>query len=143
MSRFLGHVLLCAIFVMSGIQKLTEPAGVAGYLLGGGLPKVLKKFDIPVKLGKAEAEMLVLAVGGIMVACSLCIVLGQFRRLAAALLAFTLFNVTIFMHVDVENPAKTAQSEMIQVMKNASIIGGLLLVATAGGNKVPAKLKKQ
>lgn len=144
MMRFLALVLLVTIFVMSGVHKVTNPDAIAGHILAGGLPKFLKTNGIPVKLGKDEARLLALAVGGSFIGLSAFIVLGVMRSFSALLLAFILVNVTVFMHVNLENPAATSENDMIQVMKNMSIIGGLLFVATSGARKAasaPASAK--
>ncbi len=113
----IGRVLVVAIFIWSGFGKLMNPAGAASAIAGKGLPQpqVLAYLTIAAELGL-----------GILVA------VGYQARLAAlALAAFTL--VTIFYFHDFWHmTGDAARTNMIQAMKNLSIIGGLLMIAAIG-----------
>jgi len=151
MVKIVAYGLLCGVFIASGLAKVQNPTAMGQYILGGGLPKALKMLDVPVPFGPKEAELLALVTGVLMLACSAMIVLGVMRQVGAALLAFVLFNVTVFQHINIEDPAKTPQDQVIQALKNASIIGALLLVSQSGGGSTrktatpaaPSPKKKQ
>ncbi len=105
----IARVLLCLVFVHAVIGKLTGFAGVAGMIAGRGIPLA------PVLLAAAMALM---AVGSVLV------ISGYRARLGAILLLLFLVPTTLLFHNDVADP-----QERIALLKNLSIMGGLLLVA--------------
>ncbi len=105
----IARVLLCLVFLHAVIGKLTGFTGVAGMIAGRGLPIA------PVLLAAAMALM---AVGSVLV------ISGYRVRLGAILLLLFLVPTTLLFHSDVADP-----QERIALLKNLSIIGGLLLVA--------------
>jgi putative oxidoreductase len=105
----IARVLLCLVFLHAVIGKLTGFAGVAGMIAGRGLPLA------PVLLAAAVALMLV---GSVLV------ISGVRVRLGAILLLLFLVPTTLLFHNDVSDP-----QERIALLKNLSIMGGLLLVA--------------
>jgi putative oxidoreductase len=112
-----GRVLLGLIFVVSGFGKITGFAGTAAYMASKGMPmpQVLLVGAIAVEL-----------VGGLMLFAGL-----KARWAALALFLFIIPTTYVF-----HNPAgldgQAAQVQMIQLMKNLSIMGGMLLVAAFG-----------
>jgi len=105
----IARVLLCLVFLHAVIGKLTGFGAVAGMIAGRGLPLA------PVLLGAAVALM---AVGSVLV------ISGVRARLGAILLLLFLVPTTLLFHSDVADP-----QERIALLKNLSIMGGLLLVA--------------
>ncbi|AFY29710.1 DoxX family protein [Cyanobium gracile] len=105
----IARVLLCLVFLHAVIGKLTGFAGVAGMIAGRGIPLA------PVLLAAAVALM---AVGSVLV------ISGIRARLGAILLLLFLVPTTLLFHSDVADP-----QERIALLKNLSIMGGLLLVA--------------
>ena len=105
----IARVLLCLVFLHAVIGKLTGFAGVAGMIAGRGLPLA------PVLLAAAVALMLV---------WSVLVISGVRVRLGAILLLLFLVPTTLLFHNDVSDP-----QERIALLKNLSIMGGLLLVA--------------
>ncbi len=105
--------LLAVIFLMSGLQKLGDPAGTAAYIASGGLPGWLVWPTILVEVGAGRA-----------------LVPGFQARLAALALAGLSLLVGVFYHLVPAFAAEgmAARMQMILVTKNASIAGGLLLV---------------
>ena len=105
-----GRVLMSAIFIMAGYNKITGYAGTAGYMESMGVPGALLPLVILLELG-----------GG------LALLLGCQARVAAFLLAgFTLIAGFIFH----SNFADQMQS--IMFMKNLAMAGGLLFVTAFG-----------
>jgi putative oxidoreductase len=106
-----GRVLLALIFIISGYGKIGGYAGTAGYMASKGMPmvEVLLPLTILVELG-----------GGLLLA------IGWKARWAAAALFLFLIPVTLVFH----NPAGLAPAEagqqMINLLKNVSIMGGML-----------------
>lgn len=108
----IGRLLLAAIFLLSGFGKLADPAGTIGYITAMGLP-------LPMV---AYAGAVAVEVGG-----GLMLVLGFHTRLAAlALAGFSIVTGLAFHN------AVGDQNQMIHLMKNFAMAGGLLQVFAFG-----------
>jgi putative oxidoreductase len=108
--HILGRILLAVIFVMAAIGKIKDPAGTTGYMQSVGLPALLLWPTIALEL-----------LGGIAIA------VGYKTRLAVfALATFTIVAAVIF-HRNFAD-----QTQMIMFLKDVSITGGLLLLASSG-----------
>ena len=119
----IGRILLALIFVLSGIQKITNFSGTAGFMAMNGVPAVtlLLILSILVELG-----------GGVAV------VVGFQARWAAIVMFFFLIPVTLVFHVHgyqvamQHNQLPMAVMQKINILKNISIEGGLLMLAAFG-----------
>jgi putative oxidoreductase len=110
-----GRVLIAAIFVMSGLGKVADPAATLAYMKAAGLPLA--------PLGLAVAALIELG-GGIALA------LGYRTRLAATVLAgFAIVTALVF------HSALSDQNQFIHFFKNVAIAGGLLQVVAFGGGQ--------
>lgn len=112
-----GRILLALIFIISGFGKITGYAGTAGYMASKGLPLVdlLLVLTILIELG-----------GGLLIAVG-----WQARRVAALIFLF-LIPVTLVFHNPAGLDPAAAQQQMIQLLKNLSIMGGMLGVFAFG-----------
>ena len=111
-----GRIFLAAIFVLSGIDKLTDPAATLGYIGSVGLP-------LPtLALGGA---ILVEIVGGVALIAGY-----RTRSVALALAAFSIATAIIF------HSAPGDQNQLIHFLKNIAIAGGLLQVAAFGSGPI-------
>jgi len=110
-AALIGRILLALIFIISGYGKITGYAGTAGYMASKGLPMValLLPLTILVELG-----------GGLLIA------LGWKARWAAAVIFLFLIPVTLVFHNPVGLDPAQAQQQMINLLKNVSIMGGML-----------------
>jgi len=108
----IGRVLMATIFVMSGIGKLFAPAATMGYIASSGLPFA------PLALAVAIAVELG---GGLLLALGI-----RTRLVAAALAAFSIVTGLAFHH------AVGDQNQMIHLLKNIAMAGGLLQVVAFG-----------
>ena len=110
-AALIGRILLALIFIISGFGKITGYAGTAGYMASKGLPMVaiLLPLTILVELG-----------GGLLIA------LGWKARWAAAVIFLFIIPVTLVFHNPVGLDAAQAQQQMINLLKNVSIMGGML-----------------
>ncbi|MDH4274508.1 MAG: DoxX family protein [Gammaproteobacteria bacterium] len=107
-GNLIGRVLMAHIFLLAGLSKISGYAATQGYMQSMGVPGAL----LPL--------VIVLEVGG-----ALALILGWQTRIAAfALGAFTLVAGVIF-HGNVGD-----QMQMIMLMKNIAITGGLILLGT-------------
>lgn len=117
-----GRWLLAAIFLISGIGKLFNPAGTIGYIASVGLPLPQFVFVLTV----------VLEIGG-----ALMLIAGYRTRIAAlALAGFTLAAAVLF-HGNVGD-----QNQFIHFLKNVAIIGGLLQVAAYGAGRLSVDARR-
>lgn len=104
-----GRVLLAAMFLLSGIGKISGYAGTQGYMESMGVPGALLPLVIALEIVGAIA-----------------VIVGWRTRLAAAGLAvFTLAAGFIF-HGGAE------QMQQIMLFKNVAIAGGFLLLVARG-----------
>jgi len=112
-----GRLLLALLFVVSGFGKITGFAGTAGYMASKGMPmpEVLLVGAIVVEFA-----------GGLMLAA------GWKARWAAAAIAAFLIPTTLIFHNPAGLAGQEAQNQMIQLMKNLSILGGMLYVVAFG-----------
>jgi len=107
-----ARVLLAALFLVSGVEKLFAPAMIQGYIASEGLPFPPLVYAITV----------VIEVG----AGALLLVGFRTRLMAGVLAAFTVAAALIF-HRALGDP-----NQFVHFMKNLAIAGGLLHVAAVG-----------
>jgi uncharacterized membrane protein YphA (DoxX/SURF4 family) len=116
-ATLLGRVLLALIFVASGLVKAFDAARAAESMTTKGLPMA------SVLLWVAIACELVGA---------LSLVLGFRARAGAALLLIFLVPTTLIYHNFWSLAGGERILQMLQFLKNAGIMGGLLLVCAYG-----------
>ena len=106
-----GRILLALIFIISGYGKIGGYAGTAGFMASKGLPMVdvLLPLTILIELG-----------GGLLIA------IGWNARWAAAVTFLFLIPVTLVFHNPAGLAPAEAQQQMINLLKNVSIMGGML-----------------
>lgn len=112
-AEVIGRVLLAAIFLISGIGKISAYAGTAGYMASMGVPGALLPLVIATEVLGALA-----------------IIVGYRTRVTAFLLAgFTMLAALIFHH------NLGDQIQMIMFLKNVAITGGFLLLVVHGAGR--------
>ena len=106
-----GRILLVILFIFSGVGKITGYEGTSGYMSSHGVPlvSILLPLTIIVELGGAFA-----------------LILGWFARPVALILFLFLIVITWVFHTT-GDPANN-----IQLLKNISIMGGMLMLAAHG-----------
>ncbi|TNG00851.1 MAG: DoxX family protein [Gammaproteobacteria bacterium] len=115
-----GRILLAHIFVLAGLNKIGGYDGTQAYMESAGVPGML----LPV--------VIILEIGG-----GLALIAGWFTRYSAYVLAgFSIFAAVLFH----SNPGD--QMQMILLMKNFTIAGGLLVLATAGAGALSLDARK-
>jgi putative oxidoreductase len=112
-STLVGRILLGAIFLLSGINKIADPAGTQGYMAAMGMTWGTTLFYLGATL---------IEVGG-----GLSLWLGYWTRTGAALLIGFMIPTTLIFHTNFADP-----NQMIHFMKNLAMTGGLLYLATYG-----------
>ncbi len=104
---------LSAIFILSGVSKVSTFEMTQGYMEAFGLPGILLLPTIAFEIGTGLA-----------------LLLGIFTRYAAFLLSgFSIVTALVF-HLDFAD-----QVQQIMFLKNLAMAGGLLLLAKTGAPK--------
>ena len=111
-----GRILLATIFVLSGFNKLTAIDGTIAYMNHGGVPM---------------ANLLIYPTILIEIGGGLLLMLGWQTRVVALIVFLFLIPVTLLFHNPVADPAH-AQTQMINLLKNLSIMGGMLQLMAFG-----------
>ncbi|HEY6051790.1 MAG TPA: DoxX family protein [Thermoanaerobaculia bacterium] len=112
-----GRILLAAIFILSGVGKITAWSGTAGMMAAKGLP--------------APQVLLALAIafeilGGLSVAT------GYRARTGALMLIVFLILATLIFHNFWAYQGGEREMQMAHFLKNVAILGGLLIVVARG-----------
>lgn len=124
----LGRVLLSAIFLMSGANKIMNWSKTAEHMEGEGMQYV------PFLLAAA----IVFEIGG-----GLSLLLGCWARLGAFLLIVFLIPTTLIFHDFWTYEGSEQQTQMINFMKNLAIMGGLLIVFALGAGRLRVTGRKK
>jgi putative oxidoreductase len=120
-----GRILLALIFVLSGFGKIMNMTGTAGYMSHVGMPPAL------IYPGLIVSILVELGLG-------LLVMIGYKARWAAILMFLWFIPVTILFHLipwmdaRAKGNAAMALMQQINVLKNISIMGGLLMLAGFG-----------
>jgi len=111
-APIIARILIALVFLYAGWGKITGFDGTVGYIASAGLPfpEVLAIVAIIIEIG-----------GGIL------LILGhKVREAAIALVIFTVIASVAF------HPFWSDPSQTMMFLKNAAIVGGLLLAARGG-----------
>jgi putative oxidoreductase len=122
----MGRILLSVIFLLSGVSKLMDWNGTAAYMQAKAMPAV--GFFL-------AAAIAVEILGG------LSLLLGMKARLGATLLFLYLIPTTLIFHNfwGVESGPER-MNQMLHFLKNLTIMGGLLVVASVSESILRARL---
>jgi len=115
-----GRVFLSAIFLLSGINKLTDWSGTADHMAHEGM--------VAVPLMLAGAVAVELAAGG-------AVLFGCYARVGALALAAFLVPTTLIFHDFWAYSGDARMNQMQHFMKNLTIVGGLLVLAAYGAGR--------
>jgi putative oxidoreductase len=119
-----GRVLVSVIFVLSGLTKIVDWNSNAQYMASAGLPLI---------------PLLLIAASITEVAGGLSVLLGWKARWGALLLFLYLIPVTLIFHNFWDYSGIEMQTQLVNFLKNLSIMGGLLLVAAYHGTALTAE----
>lgn len=109
-GELLGRVLLAAIFLLAGLNKISAYEGTAAYMSSVGVP------------GALLPAVILLEVGG-----ALAIIAGFFTRITAVALAGFCVLSGILFHSNLAD-----QMEFVLFFKNIAMAGGFLILAVHG-----------
>jgi putative oxidoreductase len=113
----LGRVLLSAIFIISGISKIGNFGATRDAIVAHGVP---------------VAGLFVVLSLVIEIAAGVCILIGLQGRISAMLLMAYLIPVTLIMHNFWSYMGPEHQMQLVNFLKNISIMGGLAQIAAMG-----------
>lgn len=108
-----GRLLIAALFILSGLGKLADPAGMQGYIASVGLPLPAVGYFIAISIE---------------VGVGLMFLVGFKTRIAAGILAAFTIATALAFHNGLGD-----QNTFVHFFKNISIAGGLLQVVAFGG----------
>lgn len=131
----LGRFLFVLIFILSGAQKLMDIPGTAT-AIGGKvfLPEMLAAYtpQLETMTGMTTPTMLAILVGVIEIGAALMIAANIGLRAGAVLLILFTIAATWYFHAFWTMEGPDRQANMIQALKNLSLIGGLLVIFAIG-----------
>jgi putative oxidoreductase len=113
-----GRVLLCTIFLISAA--------------GNKIPNFSAVADVMGKVGIPAPRVMLVGAIVFLLAGSLSIILGYKARIGAGLLLVFLLLATYYFHHFWTFSAQEQQEQMIQFMKNLSMMGAMILVIANG-----------
>jgi len=117
-ASLLGRVMLAFIFLMSAVgNKIPQFEATAGYMAAEGVP-------LPKLMLVGAIAFLILG--------SLSVIAGFKARLGAALLLVFLVLATYFFHDFWTFEGQERQTQMIQFMKNISLMGAMVFLIANG-----------
>jgi len=111
-TLLIGRILVAFIFLMAGINKIGNPSGTQAYMAAFGMP-----FTGFFLVGAIAIEIL----------GSLSLIAGYYTKLGAWALIIFMIPTTLIFHTNFSD-----QNQFIHFMKNVSMTGGLLYIATYG-----------
>lgn len=126
-TNLLGRLLLASLFLPAGISKLTGFEGTVGYFSSLGLA-------VPALLAVAVITLEI--VGGI------ALLVGFRTRISAVILALFTLGASVVGHAYWAVPADQVFVAKLLFYKNIAIIGGLLVLASAGAGALRIDRKK-
>ncbi|XZE19530.1 DoxX family protein [Pirellulaceae bacterium SH449] len=124
-----GRIIIATIFLMSAVgNKIPNFSGVSQYMASEGVPM--------------PSLMLV---GGIafLIAGSLSVITGYKTQIGAGLLLVFLILATYFFHDFWSFEGEARQQQMIQFMKNLSLMGTMVFLMANGPGLLGADARKQ
>ena len=125
--NLVGRIAIAALFLPAGISKLLGVEGAAAYFASLGLPAL---------------TILVWGVIAIEVFGGLALILGFHTRFVAFGLALFTLGASIIGHPFWAAPQDAVFIAQLLFMKNMAILGGLLVLASAGGGSFSLDARK-
>ena len=127
LSTVLGRVMIATIFLMSAVgNKIPNFDSIASYMGSEGVP---------------QPQVMLAGAIAFLIAGSLSIILGYKARIGAALLFVFLVLATYYFHDFWKLRGQDQQLQMIQFMKNLSMMGAMLFIIANGSG--PMSLDKK
>lgn len=125
-TNFIGRFLIVVLFLPAGISKLTGFDGTVGYFSS---------------IGIAMPAIAVVATIVVEVIGSLLLLVGYKTRMVAFGLAIFTLVASITGHAYWATPSEHAYVAQLLFFKNIAVIGGLLVLASAGAGSISVDSK--
>jgi putative oxidoreductase len=140
----IGRILLVAIFIFTGAQKLLNIAATAQYISAKIPTDMLADLAAPLveMTGMPVAQLIAVLAGVVELVCGVLIAFNVGTRGAALLLVLFTLAATYFYH-DFWNMAGAERDNNMQhALKNLAVMGGLLVLFALGSRRPlpPARL---
>jgi putative oxidoreductase len=116
-TALIGRVALAAIFLVSGSAKIVDVAGTAEHMAAVGIP---------------YPQTLAMVAGVVEILGALSLALGALTRIGALGLILFLIPTTLLFHDFWSLEGGERQTQLVQLLKNVGIAGGLLLLLSYG-----------
>ena len=130
-----GRILFVLVFILSGAQKLMDIVGTAN-TIGAKvvLPDALAAYTPQLEsvTGMTTPTMLAILVGVVEIGAALMIAANIGARAGAVLLVLFTIAATWYFHPFWDMAGAERDANMIQALKNLSLIGGLLVIFAIG-----------
>ena len=138
----IGRILFAILFIVSGANKLLDiPATTAMVGSKVTIPAAMSEYTAQVEsaTGMTTPQMLAITAGVIELVCGFMIALNFASAFFALLLAFTIVVITFYFHDFWNMTGDAAKGNMINAMKNLSLVGALFVIAGIGGRRRAAQ----
>jgi putative oxidoreductase len=131
----LGRILFVLVFILSGAQKLMDIPGTAT-TIGSKvvLPEAVAAYtpQLEATTGMTTPMMLAILVAVVEIGAALMIAANIGARAGAVLLILFTLAATYYFHPFWGMAGPEREANMIQALKNLSLIGGLLVIFVIG-----------
>lgn len=134
-ALILGRILFVLVFILSGAQKLMNVQGTADQIASKVvLPEVVTTYAAQLETATSMTTpyMLAILVIVIEIGAALMIAANLGARAGAVLLILFTLAATYYFHPFWAMEGDERQANMIQALKNLSLIGGLLVIFAIG-----------
>jgi uncharacterized membrane protein YphA (DoxX/SURF4 family) len=132
----IGRFLFAILFIVSGLLHLLDLAGTTEAIAAKVMmPAAISEYvtQLEAVTGMPMAHMLAIAAGGLELVGGLAIAFNLGALVFAVLLVLFVIAATFYFHDFWTQAWPDAKGNMIQALKNLSLIGGLLIIAGIGG----------
>ncbi|MEI9923383.1 MAG: DoxX family protein [Bradyrhizobium sp.] len=129
-----GRILFAVLFIFSGGSKLLDLTATAQVTEKVVIPAVLATYASQLSdlTGMTMPMMLAIAAGALELICGIMIALNFGARFFAILLILFVAGATFYYHDFWNQTGADARGNLVQALKNLSIIGALFMIAGYG-----------
>lgn len=131
-----GRILFAVLFIVSGAGKLLDlPATTEMISAKVAIPAVVTPYTAQAEAatGMTTPQLLAILAGVTELACGVLIALNIGTAFFALLLVAFIIVSTVYFHDFWNQTAEAARNNLIQALKNLSLIGALFVIAGTGG----------
>ncbi len=123
-----ARLLLAALFLPAGLNKIGGFEGTVGYIASVGLPLATVGAIIAIVVEVLGGAALIAGIG---------------TRIAAVVLAVFTLVASVFFHNFWAMPAEQQFIQQLMFMKNIGVVGGLLALAASGAGRWSVDARRQ